>query len=342
MDKQWTGVIGAGKFGQTIAHLLRANTHVIIYTRSAEKAAELNAAAQNDGHAYELLATDSLEELCNRCLTIFPVLPSEYFRQSMRQAAPYMKPAHILIHGTKGLDIQNNNLTSDELAELTFDDVFRMSQVIQEETNVERVGCLSGPNLSDEIMKGQPTATVLASEFSEVIKIGVELLSSPSFFTFGSHDLIGAELAGSFKNIIALGSGMLAGMGMGKNLQGLLIARGLREVILLGTAMGSNRSAFVGTAGIGDIVATSLSENSRNYQVGYNLGQGQSLEEAKSQVNDVAEGLRTIRIAYGLCTNYDLQTPIIETLYQSIYCNVSPKRALQRLMIYPYTPDVDF
>jgi glycerol-3-phosphate dehydrogenase (NAD(P)+) len=217
-----------------------------------------------------------------------------------------------------------------------------MSEVVLEESSVVRVGCLSGPNLAAEIVAGQPTATVIASRFKEVIHAGQKVLNSRRFHVFGSYDLLGAELAGALKNIIALGSGILGGLGMGRNVQGLLIAKGLGEMVHFGLAMGASNQAFVGVAGIGDLVATATSTNSRNYTFGTYLAQGLKVEEIRSQMPELAEGVRTLRIAHALAKHYKLHVPITDMLYAVVFEGVPVERALEYLMTYPYGVDVDY
>jgi len=207
-----------------------------------------------------------------------------------------------------------------------------MSDLIRKETSVLRIGCLSGPNLAKEILVDQPTATVIASEFDEVIQVGIQVLSSKKFFVFGSNDLKGAQIAGTLKNIIAIGSGMLDGLGMGKNIQAILITRGLSEIIHFGQKMGASNTAFLGTAGIGDLIATATSPDSRNYQFGKRMGTS----------DELAEGVRTLKIVYFLLQAYDLRSPIIEILYKVVYENMDIMEGINMLMRYPIKKDVDF
>ena len=195
-----------------------------------------------------------------------------------------------MIHGTKGFDL--TGVSEDVMADhpITRKNVHTMSEVIRQESVVVRIGCLSGPNLSAEIMEGQPTATVIASRFNEVIKLGRKVLDSQQFHVFGSHELMGAELAGALKNAIAIGSGILGGLGMGKNIQAMLITRGLMEMVYFGKAMGANSKAFIGTAGIGDLVATATSTKSRNYTFGMRMAKGESLEEISNTMPGTCRG----------------------------------------------------
>jgi glycerol-3-phosphate dehydrogenase (NAD(P)+) len=337
------GVIGAGSFGTAISNLLAHNTDVLLYSRNSELVEKINTERTNQGVTLSerIQATNNLEDLAQRCTLIFPVVPSENFRAMMRKLSPFLKPYHILIHGTKGFDVHAEiEIAAD--SPLTRDQVHTMSEIIREESVVVRVGCLSGPNLAREIMEGQPTATVIASEFDEVIEKGKQVLTSRQFQVFGTYEILGAELAGALKNTIAIGSGILAGVGMGKNIQALLITRGLMEMIKFGEVMGASPRAFVGTAGIGDLVCTATSTKSRNYTFGSRLGKGESVEIIKNTMPELAEGVRTIQIAKHLADYYQLQVPINEMLYRVIYKDYPVRKAIEFLMRYPYHVDVNF
>lgn len=342
MNKKKIGVIGAGSFGTTVANLIAKNADVLLYAKYEEQVININENKENRGYAISpnVLATGSLDLIAEECNVIFPVVPSAGFRSLMQELSPFVGPEHILIHGTKGLDA---NIDLDNLPEfLTKENVHTMSEVIRQETSVKRVGNISGPNLSNEIMAGLPAATVISSEFDEVIKIGHELLSTDSFFVFGSHELRGSEFAGAYKNIIALAGGMLAGKKMGKNIQALLITRGLREMIYFGKAVGIHERAFLGTAGLGDLIATATSKNSRNYKFGKALSKGKKMNDILEEIGEVAEGVRTLQIAYLLGNFYEINAPITNMLYKIIYEDFPVDNAIRYLMRYPYSKDVDF
>ena len=341
---QPVGIIGAGSFGTAMATLLAINNEVIIFSRSNKVVDKINNEHILKGRkiSNRIKGTNDLAEVANRCLLIFPVIPSEFFRGMMKLLGPHLEPRHILIHATKGFDLTNLNSELSEDGPISREQVKTMSEVISDESPVLRVGCLSGPNLAGEILDGQPTATVVASKFVEVIELGQKALSSDAFFVFGTKDIIGAELSGALKNIIALGSGLLQGKGLGKNIQAMLITRGLHEMVHFGLAMGAEKDAFLGTAGIGDLIATATSELSRNFSYGKLLGEGKSLEEATAASNEVAEGVRTLKIAYRLAKYYEIRVPITQTLYNIVYEGYKFERALDYLMRFPYTKDVDF
>lgn len=343
--EQPVGIIGAGSFGTAIANLLAYNVDVLLYSRQAELVERVNTTHRHMGVelSKRVQATSDIAELADRCTLIFPVVPSDNFRNMMRSFGPHLRPYHILIHGTKGFDapeLAANGTDPNTL--LTRSDVSTMSEVIQQESCVMRVGCLSGPNLASEIMEGQPTATVIGSHYDEVISLGKKVLSSEHFHVFGTYDLLGAELAGALKNIIAIGSGMLKGKGLGKNIQAMLITRGLTEMVYFGRTMGSESSAFFGTAGIGDLVATATSKNSRNFTFGYRLGQGEAIEAIENTMPELAEGVRTLRIAVQLAKYYKLRVPITDMLYKTVFEGFDIDRAIHFLITYPYDVDVDF
>lgn len=338
------GVIGAGSFGTAIANLLALNGKVMLFSRSQERVDAINREHQLGDFSYhpKVEATIDPAFLCNSCSLIFPIVPSGSFRAMMRTFAPYLKPSHILIHGTKGFDTWP--FTEDELVHAHLDRVSirTMSQVIMEESDVVRVGCLSGPNLSREIMEGQPTATVIASQFQEVAQVGKAALNSPGFHVFASADRLGAELAGALKNTIALASGILAGKGLGKNIQAMLITRGLHEMIHIGKVMGSESHAFVGMAGIGDLLATATSEKSRNFSFGLQLAAGASFETVSKSMPELAEGVRTLRIVQQLSKSYKMHIPINDMLYRVVFEGFDIEKAIHMLVRYPYDIDVDF
>ena len=333
------GVVGAGSFGSAVANLLAENVDVLMFVRRPEV---LDMVERRTGFystlSSRVTAITDLSRLAEECQIIFPVVPSQSFRQMMRDLSPYLNPTHFIIHGTKGLDL--STMPDGALPRPEY--IRTMSQVITEESVVCRVGCLSGPNLSSEIIEGQPAATLLASPFTEVIKAGQKVLRSSRFQVYGDHDIIGAELAGALKNIIALAAGVLGGKGLGKNIWALLVTRGLSEMIHIGKAVGTDIKPFLGIAGIGDLVATASSEKSRNYKAGYLLGTGESIESIIEQSTDVIEGLKTLETIKALVDNLGISTPIIEVLYRVFFKQMDIDNAIQVLVTYKYAVDVDF
>lgn len=337
------GVLGSGSFGTAVSRILSQNSNVMLYTRRQEVADKVNNEhkIKNYDLPKSIVATTDIEQLAKECHLIFPVIPSEHFRSVMRLISPFVGPGHIFIHGTKGLDVSEEFKNAAELNTIK-NTVFTMSEVIYQETSVIRTGALAGPNLAREILEGQPAATVIASEFDEVIQLGRKVLSGSSFIVYGSYNLKGIELAGALKNIIAIASGILNSVGFGKNMEALLITRGLREMIHIALSVGAEIRPFLGTAGVGDLIATATSTQSRNYTFGNYLGQGKTVEEIKGIMDEVAEGFRTINFAHRIVNAANLNAPITQTLYKVAYENFPVKEALTELITNPSEEDVDF
>jgi glycerol-3-phosphate dehydrogenase (NAD(P)+) len=342
MSDKPTGVVGAGSFGTAVANMLARKTQVLLYARKPETVTAIESTGVLQGqelHA-NITPTNDLELLGRSCHVIFPVVPSENFLEMIRTLSPFLKPYHILIHGTKGLYVDAD--LDDGSAALYPEDVYTMSGLIRRESLVVRVGCLAGPNLSRELFEQQPAATVVASHFDEVIREGQRLLRSDRFQVYGSRDIHGVELAGVLKNIIAIGSGALDGMGYGHNAKSLLVSRGLIEMIYLGKMLGAKIQPFLGLAGIGDLVATCSSPYSRNFTVGRMLAAGRSVDDVLHMLDEVAEGVNTVRIMKKLSEQQGMRAPITETLYRVLWEGLSIEEAIKFLMKSPFTIDIDF
>ncbi len=337
------GVVGAGSFGTTIATLLGPRYSVLLYSRNPETVARINRDHQHLDVTLPktIQATSELSEVGRKCKVIFPVVPSDVFRSVMVQMAPFLEPYHILIHGTKGFDVIDFD-DENPWAELHRSQLRTMSEVIVKETRVVRTGCLSGPNLHKEILSGLPAASVIASEFDEVIVTGHRLLNGPRFKIYGSDALLGTEIAGAIKNMIAIGSGIADGLNLGKNVEAFLVTRGLREMILIGESMGADHKAFFGLAGIGDLIVTATSALSRNYSFGQGLARGLSQDQVHKEVNDLVEGVRTIKLMLSFARTHQLEVPLVEMLHAIIYCDLPIQEAMSYLLEYPYSLDVDF
>ena len=335
------GVIGAGKFGTAVANLLAHNaTTVWLYTHKKEKAILIkeNRIAANQHLSHNIHITNDLSALATNCAIIFPIIPALHFRAMMRLIAPYLTKAHLLIHGTKGFDVAwplNNT-------KLSRANVRTMSEVIQEESNVQEVGCLGGPNLVSELAQGQPAATVVASTSDNIILHGKNLLKNRYFQVYHSKDLLGVELCGSLKNIFAVGAGIISGMGYGDNTKALLISRSIVEMVYIGQALGATKQPFIGLAGVGDLIATCANSTSRNYTIGYRIAKGESLAEIMHTTQEVAEGIHTVRTIYHLVSSLHLRAPITEIIYRILFEHLALPKAIQYLMQYPLDADVDF
>jgi glycerol-3-phosphate dehydrogenase (NAD(P)+) len=339
------GVIGVGSFGTAIANMLAEKSAVMVYARKEEVVQEIN--SQHTAMGKELnekiVATGNPEQICDTCDILFFMIPSSGFQEVVRKFAPFLFPYHLIIHGTKGLCLDlKSGQTLDTVTRISRSQILTMSEVILKETVAVRVGCLAGPNLSKELLQGQPAATVIASKYNEVILEGQRLLRSERFQVYGNPDIIGVELSGVLKNIIAIAAGALAGLGLGENAKGLLISRGMVEMVHLSNALGGSVRSVIGLAGIGDLVATCNSVDSRNFTVGFRLAKGDSLDTIMAEMEEVAEGINTIRIIKAFLETTDLRAPITENLYRVLFEDLEIEEALQFLMKYPFNVDIDF
>ncbi len=339
------GVLGVGSFGTAMANILSVNADVIMYSRSQERIEEIQKTRSSRGIALRknIRLTSDLAEISDQCELLFPMIPSSGFRDLMIDLSPLLRPYHILIHGTKGLDLAlDPGQDIDSVETISRSHVKTMSDVIREETIAIRVGCLAGPNLAKELAEGHPAATVVASHFNEVIRYGQKYLKTDNFQVYGNSDLRAIELAGVLKNIIAIASGGLQGLGFGENARGMLISRGLIEIIYLGKALGGNVTAFLGLAGIGDLVTTANSSLSRNFTVGQMLARGMTIKDILNEMDEVAEGINTVKIMSKVARHYDAKAPITNTLYNVLFGNMTANEGLEYLMKFPMSRDIEF
>ncbi len=339
------GVVGVGSFGTAIANMLAEKSEVMVYARKEEVVAEINKTHSVAGRPLNpgIRATLDPSELCRDCDILFFMVPSSGFLDVVRNFAPFLYPYHMIIHGTKGLALNLGKGESLETVQkLKRSQILTMSEVILHETVAVRVGCLAGPNISKELSLGHPAATVIASKYNEVILEGQRLLRSERFQVYGNSDIIGVELSGVLKNIIAIASGALAGLGLGENAKGLLISRGMVEMVHLSKALGGSIQSVMGLAGVGDLVTTCNSVDSRNFTVGFRLAKGETLDQILRTMDEVAEGVNTVRIVDAFIKTAGIRAPITENLHRVLFEDLSIAEALQALMKYPFSVDVDF
>jgi glycerol-3-phosphate dehydrogenase (NAD(P)+) len=247
-------------------------------------------------------------------------LPSSVAREQAKRFAPLFTGSEYVIHATKGIEPGS---------------LKRISEVLSEELPTARIGVISGPNLAQEVAQGEPAATVVASNYGEVIEAGQEVLSNPKFRVYSSTDMVGVEWAGTLKNILAIAAGALDALGMGWNARSMLITRGLAEMVRFGVAMGAETQTFLGLAGMGDLMATCGSPLSRNYRVGAGLARGESLDQILSTLGATAEGVRTARTVHEFSRERGISMPICEGVYELISGKATVKQALEALMARP-------
>lgn len=324
MTAMKVAVLGAGNWGSTLAHLAGDNGHeVLLWTRREEQAREINERHTNERSVPELKlspnvrATTRLKEALTDAPLVLMVIPSQAFRAVSRAAGDLLAPDQVVIHATKGLETDTHR---------------RMSELVLEETCVRQVGVLSGPNIAGEIALGQPAGTVVASHFPRVIALGKQAVASPRMMVFSGEDVLGVELAGAFKNVVALAAGMAVAMGLGENAKALLVTRGMAEITRLAGALGALPQTFGGLAGFGDLMVTCNSTRSRNHRVGAALGRGEKLSDVLAGLGQVAEGVHTARAAHELAARHGIVSPLIEAVYRVLYDGLDVGIGLEELM----------
>ena len=315
-------IIGSGSWGVALAvHLSKTENDVKIWSFSQDEADLIN----NEHKCKflpqltlpsEIKCTTSYEEAIKDSELIFHVTPSKFTRNIVKQYKQYVTNQPIIIC-TKGME------------EETF---YTLDEVVKEEIQNARVGVLSGPSHAEEVSIGIPTVLVIASDDEKLVKDMQDMLMNESMRIYTSFDVKGVELGGALKNIIAFCAGIAAGMNLGDNTFAALITRGLKEMTDLGVAMGAKKETFSGLTGLGDLIVTCLSEHSRNRRAGKLIGQGKSIDETKAEVGMTIESIDNIKIAYNLGKKYNIELPIINTVYDVLYNNLSPKDALSILM----------
>jgi glycerol-3-phosphate dehydrogenase (NAD(P)+) len=267
-----------------------------------------------------LQVTSSPAEALRHVDAVIMAVPSQSMRQNISLIAGHLKKWMLVISASKGLELGSNK---------------RMSEVIAEEVEPplrSRICALSGPNLAREILKGLPAATVVAAEKEYIARRAQKLLNGPSLCVYNNSDIIGVELGGALKNILALGAGMADGLGYGDNAKAAFITRGLTEITALAVALGANPLTLSGLAGLGDMIATCASPLSRNHYVGEELTKGRPLPEIIQSMDNVAEGVTTTSAAWELAQQLELEMPITEKIFQVLYRGLDPAQAARELM----------
>jgi glycerol-3-phosphate dehydrogenase (NAD(P)+) len=325
-------VIGSGSWGSTLADVLGNNGHeVLMWARSEERCEEINTRHTNErylpgcGLSPNITATTDLQRACEHSRWILLVVPSHGLRDCARRMGDHLTGEHMIVHATKGIEQSSFR---------------RMSQVLREETCVRKIGVLSGPNLAREIMRRQPAGTLVASKYREVLDRSQALLHSQTFRVYAGDDVVGAEVGGAFKNIVAVAAGVVDELGMGDNTRALLLTRGLNEMAHVGAAMGANVLTFGGLAGIGDLMATCASPLSRNHQVGERLAKGQSLEQIRAEMHMVAEGVKTTASTHAFAQHKGLDLPIVRAVHAVIYEQRPVPDVIGELMALPASAEL--
>ena len=320
------GVVGPTSWGTTLAVLLACRGHQVrLLARTPQEAQALEEARENRRFLPGLLFPPTLtvtaapEEAVGGVQGVVLAVPSPSLRENVRRIAPFLPPAALILHAVKGLEPGT---------------ALRMSQVLAEEvpSHREQVAVLSGPNLAREIARGLPSSTVIASAHPQVARWFQEVFHTPTFRVYISRDVVGVELGGALKNIVAIGAGICDGLRLGDNAKAAFVARGLAEITRLGVAAGADPLTFAGLAGLGDLMATCWSPLSRNRTVGERLALGYPLGQALKELGQVAEGVSTVPEALRLAERYGVEMPIARTTYQVLYQGLPIAQAIQTLL----------
>ena len=317
-------VIGGGSWGTTVAHLVSQNTDTKLWCRDPEVAVSITKDHRNPhylptyGLSTELEASVDIEEVLSEADIALMAIPSQSFREVLCQMKLHLQEGTPVISLAKGLERTST---------------YTMTQIINEELPSNPTGVLTGPNLAEEILQGFATASVFAMDNETDAQRLSPIFSTEKFRVYTSSDVKGCELGGAFKNVVALAVGMTIGLGTGDNTLATVITRGLAELARLGEAMGANPETFSGLAGLGDLIATSFSTQSRNRYVGEQLGKGRELNDVVSDMNNVAEGIMTAPVVSELAKKHKVETPISDQVADVVNGRITPPDAYELLML---------
>jgi glycerol-3-phosphate dehydrogenase (NAD(P)+) len=316
-------VVGAGSWGTTVASLAARNVPAVLWARRAELAREITSTHENasylKGFALHpgLAATSSLQEAVSGADVLVMGVPSHGFRSVLEELAPFVAAGVPVVSLAKGVEQGTNR---------------RMTEVVADVLPGHPAGVLTGPNLAKEVLAGQPTASVIAMPDGGHAEELMGVFHSSTFRVYINPDVVGCEVAGALKNVVAIAVGMADGMGFGDNTKAALITRGLMELSRLGVALGGRPLTFAGLAGMGDLVATCSSPQSRNRTVGFRLGQGQTLEEIVADLKMVAEGVKSSQACVELGRLHGVEMPIVEQVAAVVHDGVTAAAALDNLL----------
>ena len=317
-------VIGAGSWGSALALSLYKNGHdVHMWTRDVEQVEEINDTRENSkflpGIIFpdDLIVSNHLEEVIKNSKIVVLAVPSQAVRSVCRQIKSFINNNQIIVDVAKGLEKGTG---------------LRLSEVVKEELPYNPYVTLSGPSHAEEVSKFMPTTLVAACEDIKYAEEVQDTFMSPSLRVYTNPDIVGVELGGALKNIIAFGAGMCDGLGYGDNTKAALMTRGISEIGRLGVAMGANVNTFTGLAGIGDLIVTCTSMHSRNRRAGILMGQGKSLKETLEEVQMVVEGITATEVAYKVSRELNIDMPITEAIYSVLYKGANPNEAVLELM----------
>lgn len=334
MKAKNVAVLGGGSFGTVIANIIAQNGHnTLLWMRDAEQVETLNRDRENLSYLPGFTLHDKIQAIQNLEMAVadadmvFVAVPSSGFRKVVRRMQPFVKDGVILVSLTKGIEPESFNL---------------MSQILAEEVPNAKVAVVSGPNLAKEIASSTPTGTVVASTDAKVRTLVQKTLRSLTFRVYANDDMLGVELGGSLKNIYAILAGMAESRGMGHNTNSMLVTRSLTEMARFGLALGADPMTFLGLSGVGDLIVTCSTPLSRNFRVGKALGEGKSIDEALAELDQVAEGVNTLKQVVQKAKSLNIEMPLAQGLYEIIYNNQDIEHIISSLLLEERGLDVEF
>lgn len=320
-------MLGAGSWGTALAILLAKSGHdVVLWARRPEAAEAMRRTRRNPVYLTSALLPDSVSITSNICeavqdrdLWVF-AMPAQAVRACAMQVRDETRKDLVCVSVAKGIEIGSLHTTTGVLAD------------VLQSAPPERLGVLSGPSHAEEVAEEKPTTVVAAARSEDTVGEIQSVFAAPRFRVYRNSDLLGVEIAGSVKNVMALAAGIGDGLGYGDNTKSAIVTRGLAEIQRLGLAMGAKESTFAGLAGLGDLVVTCMSRYSRNRYAGERIGQGVSPEAVRQEMNMVAEGMSTADSVYRLAGRYDVEMPITEAVYRILFEGMAPRDAVEGLM----------
>lgn len=332
-ELQPIAVLGGGSFGTALANLLAENgQRVLQWMRDPEQAEQMRQSGENPRYLKGvklhpgIAPCSDLPAVLKQAELVFVALPSSALRDALQPVQPLLA-GKLLVSTTKGIEAQSFKL---------------MSEILEEIAPQSRIGVLSGPNLAREVAEHALTATVIASEDEDLCLRVQQALHGRTFRVYASADRFGVELGGALKNVYAIMSGMAAALGMGENTKSMLITRALAEMTRFAVKLGANPMTFLGLAGVGDLIVTCSSAKSRNYQVGFALGEGLSLEEAVQRLGEVAEGVNTLKVLKARAQELQVYMPLVAGLHAVLFEGRTLNQVIELLMRGEPKTDVDF
>jgi glycerol-3-phosphate dehydrogenase (NAD(P)+) len=327
-------VVGAGSWGTTVAALVAANAPTTLWARRADLAAQIDEQHENGDYLPEILlpaelrSTSDLGAACDGAEVVVLGVPSHGLRSVLDEARHHIGPHVPVISLSKG--VEQGTLR-------------RMTEVVADVLDghdATRIGVLTGPNLAKEVAAGQPTASVVATQDQVVAEQLQQLFFAPGFRVYTNPDVVGCEIAGALKNVLAIGAGIADGLGYGDNTKAALMTRGLAELARLGIALGGDPLTFAGLAGMGDLIATCSSPQSRNRHVGVQLGRGRPLDDVVAEMNMVAEGVKSTGAVLELAQRHEVEMPLASFVGRVLYEGARPADLVPELMLRKAKPEL--